>query len=49
MKFNFCSGVTLSFGQYEPALKLNFYSALSSIVAIALSAFIFHSGSCYEI
>lgn len=29
MKFNFSSGITLACGQYEPALKLNFYGAVS--------------------
>ncbi|MDD5180528.1 MAG: hypothetical protein PHT15_04640 [Gallionellaceae bacterium] len=27
LKFNFSSGITSACGQYEPALKLNFYSA----------------------
>jgi len=27
MKFDFSIGITLAFGQYEPALKLNFRGA----------------------
>ncbi len=48
MKFNFSSGITSAFGKCEPALKLNFYSALF-IVAIVLSGSYFQSGSYYEI
>jgi len=29
MKLNFSSGITLTCGQYEPALKLDFYGAAS--------------------
>ncbi len=31
MKFNFSFGITLALGQYEPALKLNFYNAFIQV------------------
>jgi hypothetical protein len=48
MKFNFSSGIASAFGRYEPALKLNSYSALF-MVAIIFSSFYFQSGSHNEI
>ena len=34
MKFNFSSGITLAFGQYEPTLKLNFHGAFAQFQQI---------------
>lgn len=48
MKFNFSYGITLTYGQYEPALKLNFICAplQSAIVQHDVSSYL---GCRYEV